>query len=432
MEYYPKTTHLTQPDRFIIERLINAGSSFRYIAERLSRHPSTISREIKRNRHFISVRTTRGNDCALSFSCTTKHLCGDICSRLCRVCEKTVCREYCTDYIPVHCSLLDQKPYICNTCSYKTKCHKCHAYYNAHIAQASYLRQLADSRRGIRVSSSGLKHLDELISPLLKKGQSLAHIYATHEKRIRYSRKTIYNYINASAFKARNLDLPRKVRYKRRKLRYPRKIEYKYRIGRTYTDFKSYLEEHPGTNVVEMDTVKGKRTKGKVLLTFIFCNFSFMLIFLLDAPSQECVINIFDLLTNILGLREFKRLFPVILTDNGCEFKDVEALEFTKNGSQRTRMFYCDPQAAWQKPHIEKGHEFIRYVIPKGTPLDGYSQKGMTLLSNHINSFARDSLYEKCPFEAGKEFLRTKLLESLELERVPPDSVHLKPVLLKH
>ncbi len=432
MDYYPKTTHLTQPDRFIIERLINAGFSFKYIAESLNRHPSTISREIKRNRHFISLRTTRGNDCALSFSCNIKHLCDYMCHRLCRVCDKTVCREYCKDYIPVHCSLLDQKPYVCNACSYRVKCHKGHAYYNAHIAHASYLRNLTDSRRGIRVTGSELKNLDNLISPLLKQGQSLAHIYATHERRINCSRKTIYNYINASAFKARNLDLPRKVRYKRRKMKYTAKIMYRYRIGRTYADFKSYLEEHPGTNVVEMDTVKGKRTKGKVLLTFIFCKYSFMLIFILDAPSQECVINIFDTLTNILGLRTFRRLFPVIITDNGCEFKDVDALEYTKNGALRTRMFYCDPQAAWQKPHIEKGHEFIRYVIPKGYPLDEFSQNDMTLLSNHINSFARDSLGGKCPFKAGKEFLRTKLLESLELKCVPPDAVHLKPALLKH
>jgi IS30 family transposase len=291
---------------------------------------------------------------------------------------------------------------------------------------------LVDSRRGIRVSRPEIKKLDELISPLLKQGQSLAHIFATHESKINCSRKTIYNYINASAFKARNLDLPRKVRYKRRKMNYAPKIEYRYRIGRTYADFNAYLEEHPGTNVVEMDTLKGKRTKGKVLLTFIFCESSFMLIFLLDAPSQECVIGIFDMLSKILGLRAFKRLFPVILTDNGCEFKDVEALEFTKNGAQRTRLFYCDPQAAWQKPHIEKGHEFIRYVIPKGNPLDCYSQKDMTHLCNHVNSFARDSLFGKCPFEAGKEFLRTKLLESLELERVSPDAVHLNPALLKH
>lgn len=431
MDIYPKTTHLTQPDRFLIESMVNAGFSFTHIAEQLMRHPSTISREVQRNRFFLTVRTTRGNNCALSFECRKKHLCDDICNRLCRACKKTVCREYCPDYIPVHCHLLDKKPYVCNACSQRHKCSRNRAYYNARRAHANYLKRLSETRSGLRISSADLKKLDALISPLLLKGQSLGHIFSSYASEISLSRKTIYNYINLSALKARNIDLPRKVRYKKRKMQYPRKIEYRYRLGRTHADFKKYLEDNPKTPVVEMDTVKGKRTKGKVLLTFIFCEFSFMLLFLLKAPNQECVINIFDKLTSVLGLRLFRKLFPVILTDNGGEFKDVDALEYTKNGAQRTRMFYCDPQAAWQKPHIEKSHEFIRYVIPKHTSFDVYSQNDITLLCNHINSYARDSLEGRCPFEAAEGFLHVKLLESLGLERVSPDEVLLKPALLK-
>ena len=103
-----------------------------------------------------------------------------------------------------------------------------------------------------------------------------------------------------------------------------------------------------------MDTVRGLRSKEQVLLTIMFNHNSVMLMILLEDESMEPVIRVFDRLTKVLGIRRFRKLFPVILTDNGRCFKDAMALEYTKNGSPRTKLFYCDPQASWQKPHIEK------------------------------------------------------------------------------
>lgn len=65
-----------------------------------------------------------------------------------------------------------------------------------------------------------------------------------------------------------------------------------------------------------------------------------MLIFLLPDKSQASVNAVFDKLTLLLGLDLFRKLFPVILTDNGTEFKGVHNLEFTENGARRTRIFY--------------------------------------------------------------------------------------------
>lgn len=65
----------------------------------------------------------------------------------------------------------------------------------------------------------------------------------------------------------------------------------------------------------------------------------------------------------------FKRSFPVILTDNGLEFKNPEDLELDEMGNQRTKIFYCNPMASYQKPHVEKNHEYIRYIIQKANLL---------------------------------------------------------------
>ena len=43
----------------------------------------------------------------------------------------------------------------------------------------------------------------------------------------------------------------------------------------------------------------------------------------------------------------------VILTDNGVEFENPNALEHTRPRLIRTHVFFCDPQASWQKPHVE-------------------------------------------------------------------------------
>lgn len=144
-------------------------------------------------------------------------------------------------------------------------------------------------------------------------------------------------------------------------------MEYRYRQGRTYADFQTYMMLHPDLPVVEMDTVKGARGSEKVLLTMIFRNTNFMLIFLMPDSTQSSVAAVFDNLTDILGADLFHQLFPIILTDNGVEFKDPERLENTDYGFPRTKLFYCDPQASWQKPHVENSHRLIRRIFPKGT-----------------------------------------------------------------
>ena len=152
--------------------------------------------------------------------------------------------------------------------------------------------------------------------------------------------------------------------------------------------------------------------------------------FLIEDESISSVLEVFDTLTKKLGIRRFRKLFPVILTDNGACFKDALSLEYSKSGSPRTRVFYCDPQASWQKPHVERNHEFIRYVIPKGRSFKGYTQEDMTLIANHINSTIRPGLNYKSPYDLVETEKKKKLLEILNMSPVAADEVCLSPKLL--
>ena len=100
-----------------------------------------------------------------------------------------------------------------------------------------------------------------------------------------------------------------------------------------------------------------------------------------------------------------QKTFGAILTDNGSEFKNPQLLETSLSGERRTFVFYCDPMASWQKGRLERNHEFIRYILPKGHPFDKLSRQSVVLMMNHINSTTRASLNGRTPFELASLLL---------------------------
>ena len=428
--------HLNISQRIIIEKGLCDNDSFLSIAQRIGKAPSTVSKEIRR--HLMeSVVSDKYVDipCQHSKTCRIKGLCNPACSTPCRMCRKpfVYCKNICSEYTEKTCEKLNKPPYCCNGCTKKGSCKLRRKFYSAKYAQDTYIETLVSSREGINQAPVDIYMLDQLISPLLKKGQSLAHIYANHAAEIPCCRKTLYNYIDKGLFKAKNIDMRRRVRYKVRKNKTAVSFSAReFRIGRTYEDYQKCLKANPNVNVVQMDTVEGSKKEGsKALLTMLFCNCSLMLIFLLEDKTEASVIKIFDWLTEQLGLETFRELFPLILTDNGMEFQNPESLEYNSYGDKRTQIYYCNPHSSWQKGMLEKNHQYIRLVIPKGKALDKYSPQQITLLMNHINSEARDSLNTCTPFQLSKLLLNNKLHTVMNLKAIPPDEVTLIPNLLR-
>lgn len=438
LKYKPDNNHLDLTDRVAIEVGLARKESFTKIAKKLNKHPHTISREIRSNRTHLPAAYPYGNDCKFFASCHTKKLCGaDIeeCSTECKKCRSFNCHRWCRSYESSECHLPDNPPYVCNTCNYRTMCKKNRFYYNARYADAATKRRRSESRQGVRLSKQELLEISRIIRPLLKKGQPLTHIYAEHEDELPVSLRSLYNYIDQGKLRGiANIDLRRKVGYKARRKHRGNVVNLNsiYREGRTYTDFEEVIKtQQCEDEIIELDTVKGVREKGKALLTMIFVKNSIMLLFLLPDRKAESVVRIFDYLESGLGHERFRRLFPILLTDNGSEFKNVDGIELNSELQYRTRVYYCDPMASWQKPHIEKNHEYIRYVLPKGKSMDAYEQEDMTLLMNHINSTKRKSLGWKAPYELVEKDDEdmNALCELLKMHLIPADEVHLTPEL---
>lgn len=432
-------SHLSLSDRCFIEQELLQSSSFRYIAGMLHKDPTTISKEIRRHAYSKApikhYRKCKG--CVYFKSCRNTHVCGkERCNNICKFCLPGHPIEHCEQYLSYeqYCNRKIKPPYVCNGCPHIHFCTIEQRFYDAKKAQKSYEELLVDSRKGINMSPEELQKLNDLISPLVLKGQPLSHIFAVHSDEIPISRRTLYNYLDQRIFTARNIDLPRRVRYKKRKKRSePRKANYMptYRNKRTYVDFEKYTKAFPELDVVEMDTVKGNLEAGKCLLTLLFRSCSFMIVILLPRCTQACVIEAINNLCNTIGIRTFKKYFPIILTDNGSEFKNPWDIEKNDAGTQRTRVFYCDPYVSNQKGRLEKNHEYIRYVIPKGRSMYKYTQDDINLMASHINSTARDSLNGATPFDLAELLLDKKIPVLTGQFKVSPDNVMLKPALLE-
>jgi IS30 family transposase len=427
-----KKTHLTDADRMQIEILLKNRYPLSKIAERVGKAKSTIAREIKKRAaesekfaaHYPHNRCVKRKDCQSVQLCEDK----PDCTRKCSLCNR--CNKICPAFEEEVCSRLFDPPYVCNGCPEERRCVLKKRYYQHKQAHESYRELLIESRQGANITEEELLELDEFVSPLIKRGQSVSHIFANNPDKFNLSEASVYRYVAGGLLKADNLDMPRVVRFKPRKAKpVEHKVDSGCRVGRNFLDYGKLIEE-TGVSAVEMDTVKGG-VSGKVLLTMMFKSCDFMLAFLRDRNTSQTVIDRFDMLYGLLGAEVFGKLFPVILTDNGSEFSNPKALEFDAAGNRRTRIFYCDPHASWQKPNVELNHEFIRKILPKGVSLNALTQADIDLMMSHINSYSREKLNNKSPIVMFDFLYGEGLAEKLGQTKITPNEILLKPALLK-
>ena len=429
--------HLTLSDRITIEKGLNSSSSFAEIARQVHKDPTTISKEVRRHSKVKEFNGYGAVPCQANADihspCALKHVCGNKdCDLTCRLCRSLRCSDVCKEYRPQQCERLTKAPYVCNGCGKRVNCRMDKKIYSSKYANDCYRELLMSSREGINQTPESIQRMNDILTPLVKKGQSIAHIYATHADDMKCSRRTLYEYIDAGVLDIRNIDLRRKVKYRKRKK--PTETSAKdrsYRKGHNYDDFRKQIEKKPDASIVEMDCVEGNKKDRKVLLTMTFRRTNLVLIFLLSSQTREEVARVFNWLEEKLGNDLFRKLFEIILTDGGSEFSGRLELETASDKSRRTTVYYCDPYSFWQKGCCEKNHEYIRYVMKKGSSFDDLEQSDVDLLANHINSTKRDSLNGHSPFELSQLLLDDRLLTVMNYKAISPDDVMLTPELLK-
>ena len=431
-----KQKHLNLEARILIETLLNERNSFKSIARHLGKDCTTISKEVKAHICFDKTGAYGHafNDCRLAFlhQCSIQKICYHCTAsntRLCWTCGK--CNSSCISYEKYLCPKLSKPPYVCNGCQQRSKCTLEKCLYKASYAQREYEQVRSESRSGFALSEAELRQIDDVVSPLLKKGQSLHHIAVHHADELMKSERTLYAYINSGLFTARNLDMSRTIRMRPRKnVSRKLKVDKSCRIGRDFSCFEKYMCDHPDASVRQLDSVEGIKG-GAVLLTIHFVEQQLQLAFLRQHNDSQSVIDVFNQLYIELRTDIFVELFPVLLADNGSEFSNPSAIELDAQGNQRTKIFYCNASAPYQKGSCENNHELIRRIIPKGTDIGLYTQDQIDLMMSHINSYSRKKLGNKSPYEVFEFQYGRKILDAFHLQKIPADEIILSPELLK-
>ena len=384
-----KHKHLTLSDRNDIQLGLERGETFKAIGQSILKDPTTVSKEVKRNRQV---------------------------------------RESTCDNLP--CPLLDKAPFVCNGCPKRRQnCGYKKIFYLAKQAQKQYEQTLVESREGTPLNSKTFWDMDKVISDGVKKGQHIYHILKTHNLDV--SSSTVYRHIRKGYLSIAPIDLARAVKFKeRRKSKLP-SIPKEAKKGRSYEDFQNYLVLNQLDSWLEMDTVMG-RMGGKILLTFnlSFCNFIFAR--LLDNKTALEVTKHLYAIKNTLHQadKDFFQLFPVILTDNGGEFARVDDIEMDVRGE--SKLFFCDPNRSDQKGRIEKNHTLIRDILPKGTSFDNLTQEDINLVCSHVNSVKRAALNGKSAYELFAFTYGEEIPKLLGISKIPAEDVCQSSKLLQH
>lgn len=388
-----KNKHLTMEDRTEIQECLQKGMTFKAIAKRISKDATTVSKEVKLHSKAYNSGFTRTNE-----SCP-RHL---------------------------------KAPFVCNGCEKVNHSNCCYPRrkYQAKTAQKEYETVLREAREGIPLNKEEFYQNEAVISSAVRAGQNIYHAIVSNDLSV--SKSTVYRHISQGYYSISKIDLPRAVKFKPRAKTGTAYVPKGIRIGRSYADFLAYMEDHPGINYVEMDTVIGA-VGGKIIMTFQFVNVDFMFGLLLDnksAPEAARKIQALKTRLNTLGF-SFGDFFPVLLTDNGGEFSNVFDFENSPEGQRESFVFFCDPNAPYQKPHVENNHTLFRAIVPKGSSFDDFSQNTVDRIFSHVNAVKRRQFNGKSAYDLFSFTYSPELANALGISFVDPKEVVQSPLLLK-
>ena len=406
---------LDHNDRINLQAGIAKGYSLKEIAKILNKSRSTIYREIINNCQY--------KDC--------RHTCSH-CQKKCKGILLNYINGQCQSFIAYECIKWSKFPYTCNGCKESRFC--CHRkrYYDCIEANNYSKRKRKEPRTFKNISEYDLKVIDEIVSDGVALGQSLHHIFISNEiLQNKCCERTIRRYIYKGYLNVKAHQLPRYVRYSHK---YDYKkckiVNIERMLGRTFADYKKYIDEHPNDNIFQYDSVEGKIDDKKAILTITYPKFRFQFGYLISKQNASSVLKKIRNLQTILG-NDYEEIFQINLSDNGPEFAKFHEIEMDEGGYHLCKVFFTNPYKSTDKASCERNHEFIRYVIPKGVSLDFLTQEKVELLFSHINSYIRESNKNKTPYELMVERFGIEFMEIIGIKRISPKDICLKPSLLK-
>lgn len=392
---------LARHERQTIARMLDRGRSCREIAAELGRAPSTVANEVARHRFVTAPRTLAGEPAPAD--------------------------------LPGACERLQRWPRCCNGCR-AARIRSCtmrpRVRYDARMAQRAADEGLRESRRGVDETEESTAAKLDAIRGCLRRGLSPAQIAATRPD-LGLSASTVYRWVDAGYAEMTNMELRRKVGYRPRSRKAPRSAP-RHSARRSHSEFEG-LPEDDRAGAWEMDTVEGRKGDSARLLTLYHRPTSFQLAITVADGTCASALAGLGLVRDALGADGMRRVFRLVLTDNGGEFADEGAIAaLLGEGDGETRLFYCDGRRADQKGGCEKNHVEMRKMLPKGRGIsfDRLTRADAALVMSHVNSSPRGKLAWRTPSEmllaAFGDDARA-LLAAFGVELLDPSELDLTP-----
>lgn len=389
---------LDKADRIAIERGLDKRKPCRQMARELGRSPSTIADEVARNRTVCRGPNKGGRAAKAPDDSCPKLLEWSCCCNGCRF------RRY-------HCSR-------------RWRCE-----YSAARAQALADAELRESRMGVDRGEAEFERAMGLIRSDVARGLSPQQIALTRAAEVGASASTIYRWIEWGYAGMSSLELRRKCGYKpRSRAKPPRQTAHG--AARSFAAFMELPEEERAA-ACEMDTVVGLRSDRRCLLTLYLRAFRYQLALPMPDKTAASTGSALDMLEKAAP-KAFRRLFPLLLTDNGAEFADCEGIERSSldPAARRCSVFYCDARQSQQKGGCERNHVEVRKILPKGRGIgfDRLGGRDCAALMSQLNSEPRPSLGGMCAIDMLLAALGAdgrELLDALGVEEVPYEELNM-------
>ena len=151
-------SHLFYEDRINIEDGLNCNKSINQISKEINRNHSTVLREIERNKKY-----SEPNNYGLN-------------------------KKFENPDINYQCDKLNKSTYVCNGCKSRRRCRKERYTYYARNANDSYLEIKTESKKGINLTPEEVHEINQIITPLIKKRQTINHLYINHPDILNFSK----------------------------------------------------------------------------------------------------------------------------------------------------------------------------------------------------------------------------------------------------
>ena len=154
----------------------------------------------------------------------------------------------------------------------------------------------------------------------------------------------------------------------------------------------------------EMDSIIGK-SSGRSESVIVLTERKSRLEILRKVPEKTSAATV-----HVLQRLDKQFSFDSITVDNGSEFQDCKGMEYKKDGSKRTEVYYCHPYCSSERGSNERMNRMIRRFLPKGMSLRRVSQARLDEIETWLNNYPRRSLGYRTPLEVYLEGIRNKNL----------------------